>query len=366
MFKFNNKKGNNPFHLSSIKFHKKLWHNHCIDNERIILTNNHKLNILDFIRRYPYGLLMMIISSLIFSLGINIFVIRSQTIPTGLTAIPIVLSYIWPSIQNYFSLIYLAVNLPLIIIFFNKVKKSFIYLTLFWMICQIGWEQIINIKVINNFLIHHTTIVPGWTAQSSNNLWLVIVYTLIGVLLATIAIGLSWKFGGSSGGTDIISYYYSTRKQKAIGKFMLTISLSIAFCSLLLLFILGKTGLAQHSSINELFGIRTFATLIWVVTLSTGVNIIYPKYKKVLVTVYTTMHEDIRNHLNEIKYWHSFNIWEGISGYTGRKIQKIETVVLVLEVNFLIKHIKAIDPQSWITVREVSILSGKLDTTKID
>lgn len=346
-------------------FNKLKLNEHNIDRETLAIYSKQNLGLLSFVKMHPIGIIAMFFSSLIFNFGINFFIIRSQAIPTGLTAIPTVLVYIFSDFKPFFSFIYFAVNLPLLVFFFFKVKRSFIYLTATWMIFQIIWERIFNITEVSNFLMYHTEFVKGWNIKMEHNNWLVLFYTLIGAILSMIGIGISWKFGGSSGGTDIISYYYSTRKHKSIGTMMMLFSILIGIISFITIYIIGHFKQLENP-IRQLFGLRTISTLIWIFTLSIGVNIIFPKYKKVLITIYTTQSVEIIQHLNSISYWHSFNTWEGVSGYTGRKVNKIETIILLLEINYLTREVKNIDPKCFITKRDISIVTGKIDTTKID
>ncbi|MGY6171851.1 YitT family protein [Candidatus Mycoplasma pogonae] len=338
--------------------------------ERVTLKygQTEKFNIFRFIKDYPLSILMMFFASLLFNFGIHFFVVRAATIPSGVTSIPTILTYIFEELKPYFSILYLAFNLPILIYFWFKVKKSFIFLTASWMIFQIVWEQILLTGPIQHFLMSNTEIKSGWKISDGTDQWLALYYTFVGAVFATTGIGLTWKFGGSSGGTDVIVYFFSVKKQKPVGMFMLLVSITITFFSFLTIYLTGNFIKNPDNKIDKILGIKTISTIIWMLIISMGVNFIFPKYKKVLVSIYTTPEKQtkIMQHLLAINYWHSFNAWKGTSGYTNREVAKIETAALILEVNFLKREVKKIDPNCWIITRNINVISGKFDTTKID
>ncbi|MBN3534561.1 YitT family protein [Mycoplasma procyoni] len=343
---------------------------HAISKEIINLEHQTTpQTFLQVIKRKPFSIFMMLISSMMFSFGITIILSQSKTIPSGLTAIPTLITYIVPQTQPYFALLYLAFNLPLLIIFWKHLKKSFILLTVIWMLFQNLWQLVFNITEIHKFLVYHVSITPqNWNVENAlkdnSIVFPFIYYTVIGAILIGVSIGLAWKFGGSTGGTDIISYYYSTKKKKSIGKFMFIISLIIAFSSLLIFGILGHFDIG--GKIYRVLGIQVVSTMIYIFLTSIVVNWIFPKYKKVSISFYTAEPEKIVAHLKNMRYWHSYNIWEGTSGYTGKSTYKVKTVCLYLEAKPLIEQLKQIDPTIWVSIKPVLETSGLFDTSKIE
>lgn len=335
-----------------------------------INANNSSINIINIWKKKPFSIFMMFISSFLFSFGVSIFLSQGRTIPSGLTAIPTLITYLFHVTEPYFALMYIGLNIPLIILFRKYLKNSFIYLTIIWMIFQTLWGLILGLQPINSFLKDNVSIWKKWNVNDSlkqtKDLWPILYYTIMGASLMGIGIGIAWKFGGSTGGTDIISYYFSTKKKKPIGKFMMIISIIISFASLTIFGLLGHFDITEQGSINELLGIQVMATILYILLSASIVNKIYPKYKKVNITIYTSIPQEVMQHLSDIKYWHSYNMWSGISGYTKQAIHKIETIALYLEVKAIIKEIKKIDPNIWVSIKPIDNTLGKFDTSKID
>ncbi|WGI36954.1 YitT family protein [Mesomycoplasma lagogenitalium] len=358
----------------NLKFGKKINFD-AISKEIINIENqNQPKNLIEIIKKRPFSIFMMLISSFIFSFGISIVLFQSKTIPSGLTAIPTLITYIAPSTAPYFTLMYFGLNLPMFIIFWKKIKKSFLYLTLLWIIFQNLWALFFMIPIgewgnIHNFFVYHISIKSSWNIDqvllANDDLLPIIYYSVLGSILVGFSIGIAWKFGGSTGGTDIVSYFYSTKKKKPIGRLLFIISISIAFSSLIIFGSLGAFNIGS-GKIYRLFGVQLISTLIYIFMTSSIVNIIYPKYKKVCISIYTTEPEKISAHLKNINYWHSYSIWKGTSGYTGNDIYKVQTITLLLEVKPILRHLKQIDPKIWISLEPVIETTGLFNTSKVE
>ncbi|MGZ9454152.1 YitT family protein [Mycoplasma sp. AC157] len=341
-----------------------------LENELINTGDNNPKNFIDVCKKKPFSIFMMLVSSFLFTFSIVIVLAKAKTIPSGLTAIPTLITYIFSETKHYFSLLYLALNLPLIILFWKHLKRSFMYLTIIWMIFQNLWNLFFNITVVHDFLSNHITVESdNWDVvkalELNTDLWPILYYTFLGSVLIGVSIGLAWKFGGSSGGTDFISYYYSTKKRKPIGKILFSISISIAFVSLVLFGTLGYFNIGE-GKIHKILGIQVVSTIMYIFLTSMIVNLIYPKYKKVELTFHTSEPEKILAHLKVMKYWHSYNLWEGISGYTGKPTYKIKTIALYLEVKYIVNELKNVDPSIWISIKPVLETSGLFDTSRIE
>ncbi len=64
---------------------------------------------------YPY--FMIVLSAILFDIGIQVFVQVAQILPSGLSALTFVPSFINPLFIPYIPLMYLGANIPLVIIF---------------------------------------------------------------------------------------------------------------------------------------------------------------------------------------------------------------------------------------------------------
>ncbi|VEU59100.1 Uncharacterized BCR, YitT family COG1284 [Mesomycoplasma neurolyticum] len=308
-----------------------------------------------------------------FSFAINVIFAKSKTIPTGLTALPSIITYIIPETKPYFSLMFLAFNIPLIIFFWKKIKRKLIYMSLLWMAFQNIFNVIFNIEVLNKWLHFHFAVDQEFeemgidkVIEENKKIWPIIYYTFLGSTIIGLSLGIAWKNGATSGGSDFFTYYYSTKKKRSIGRVIIIFNLNVFIFSfiILILFTNFKIG---NTKIIHFFGVQAFSTILYIFISSYFINIIYPKYKKVEIDIYTTNNPNkILKYLKEINYWHSYNLWCGISGYTGNKIYKIKTICFYLESNWLLAEIYKVDPNIWVSFKNIERIKGNFDTSKMD
>lgn len=372
---------------------------------------------------YTKRLFFIFIASIIFNFGVVAFLNRGDTIPSGLSGFPMLAVLIaknngYPQIEKYFALMFLAVNVPLFLSYGLKEKKSFVFLTLAFMIFQIFVNMVFTmIPQVTHFINQYLNIVPGWRKQinvydSSGLLlgefensinWPILVNGFLGSLCAGTAIAIAWKNAGSTGGTDIVAYYYSTKKQKSVASVILIINLTAssvfliifgfaaphknvldlelmsdlinekAFSSrdnnILLVYLnhgFNYNSFAKCVSPRTIFGLREVSTFLYILINNVVLNIIYPKYKKVTLEISCKDPKEFVKYFKDIKYWHAYSIFEGKSGYTGSDIYIISTTLLLLETKSILSDLKMIDPNAWIAIKPVDNVSGLFDTKYVE
>ncbi|AFX74646.1 hypothetical protein MOS_744 [Mesomycoplasma hyorhinis SK76] len=330
-------------------------------NNEIFSLNSKPVTFKNFLRQKRWSIFIMLIASFLFTVVVHIFIQKAKVVPTGIAALPVLINLIWPSTVKFFSLLYLAFNIPLIIITYKYVRKSFIFLTVLGMLFQNLWTLVFEIDVIKKWI--DATISLRNLANKPQDTWEIIFYTLVGGIISGYGIGLGWKFGGSTGGTDFITNYISGKYKKSIGKMSFILSISFAVFSIVII------SLMKHYNFN--YGdpftfLQIIGTFIYLLITTTFLNKIYPKYKKMMLTIYTTHAEKIFKYLKETKYWHSFHLWKGISGYTQKEVQKIETIVFYIEIKAILQEVAKIDPVFWFSISPILTTSTRIDTSKID
>ncbi len=396
------------------------------------MINQNNITYWEFFKSNKKKLFWLIIASFFFAFGSTSLLTKAATIQTGLSAISMTISLIVPVTKPYLNFIYLLLNVPLIVIFWKKVKKQYIYATLTFLLTNaifgffIGFDfgTLINGKEmsldwlitqyvlvfcpptdyyeslyasekgINNVMTVNLYDYTGWLENQMNTNassgpvesilntiskgktlgvqkgWPIFVYSLAAVGLLGVAGAISWKCGGSTGGTDIIAYYYSTKKRKSIGSLTMLVGAIIVSVSLIVLWSLSSFAPDSiKNNINgfeSLFSLQTLSSALYVVLYGKIVNTIYPKYEKQIIKIDTVNLELITNFLKQIHYNHPYKIHTLTSGKTGQNIYSIETVVLVLEAEDLIKKIKTIDPTAWVSKVDVKKIYGKFDYSKVE
>ncbi|QSF13910.1 YitT family protein [Mycoplasma sp. Mirounga ES2805-ORL] len=350
-----------------------------------------------FIKDISIKLTYMFIAAIIFNFGVIAFLNKANTVPSGISGIAVLAIILHPNVEPWFAAIYLATNIPLFLIFSWRSKKSFTFLTIAFMLFQIITNLFFTtIPAVENFIKERINISPGWnsilefkdpvthviTKYENPDQWPIFLNGLIGSVFLGFAISIAWKHGGSTGGTDIIAYYFSTKKQKNISSILYIISF-LTTITFLLIFAFVKPH-APHLATNSIemiggvkhevvtvkpgviFGLREYTSLQYIFIVNIMIHFIYPKYKKVAVEIWTANPKKTIKFLKVIEYWHAYSIHTAESGYTGKPVYKIETTMLLFETKPFIKDLRRLDPTLWINVKKVHSIIGQFNTKFVD
>lgn len=292
------------------------------------------------------------LAAVLYTIGLQGFLQVAKTFATGVSAFGALPTFIWGNLIPYVSLIILALNIPILLFFWKKNKRRFMVKTIFFLVIQtlLGALFIIpSVRDIFSNLLHYPR-TDGWP---------IIVMALIGSTLIGFAVGLAWKFGGSTGGTDIITYYYSTKKQKSVGSILFVISLSILAFSF-------TVAVIVNEDMRKQWLVTLFSSLAYILVTTSIVNFVYPKYSKVELVITSDKIEEIWKALIKDEYWHSWRVVEYTSGFHKVKKKEIRTIIFLLESKEIIRFIQSIDPQAWISITEVVKVQGQLNQTVVD
>ncbi|CAM9119350.1 YitT family protein [Mycoplasma todarodis] len=324
------------------------------------------------VKKWTGIILILIISSFLFSFGLKMFVSSAKTFSSGLGALPQFLTYITDLDQKYFSILYFAFNIPFLIVFFFLVRKKFIILTFVWLLFQLSWGQLM--EVIPGISDADPFHIGKWAvAQEGKETtvglvkekWAIIVQPCVGAVITGTGTALAWKTGGSSGGADVITYYISTRKQKSPGVVATLVSLSIALTMIVIQTIMKNVPVGDDPA-QMLFGPITWGTLGYIFISSTILSKIYPRYKKVEVVISSTKVDQIVTYFKHTGYVHGYNVSMMKSGFTGKNVKTIRTVMLFLELKPIIKKLREIDPNVWISTTVVAGIIGNFNHKSVE
>ena len=298
--------------------------------------------------------IMIAFAAMLYSTAINMFYQPSGIFSAGIGSVVGLITFSYDKLVPFFSIIYLVLNIPIIIFFWKKVKRSFIYRTLFFLIVQGAFGFIFMIPAVSN--VSQNILGTGFDIQAHK--WPIFILPLGGSVLVGLSIATAYKYGASSGGTDIIVYYYSTKKKIAIGRLALMISLGLIMFSF-------STTIAIDSTKRENWYITILTTLLAVAISSMIIDIVYPKYSKRRLEIHSSKPALIKKQLDKITS-HSHYSSTITSGYTGKKRQVIHTTVLLLEIKRIRRELIKVDPKIWISDSRVERVFGKFNSDAVE
>lgn len=273
-----------------------------------------------------------IIGIFIYSLAINLFIVPNNLYTGGILGLSQLIRTAIISILNLkldfdiSSVIYYMINVPLFLIAYKKISKTFLFRTLF------------AVTINSLFLI----LIPIPSTPLIQDL---LANVLIGGTLAGIGIGMALSTGGSTGGTDIIGIVLSKKNNK---------------------FTVGNIGLVFNLLVYGICGIKYgIEIMIYSIIYSVFETIFIDKNhtqnicSEAFVFTKEKPEKMIKFINNELKRGATY--WEAIGGYTHTKTYIVYTVVSKYERMRLGRHIKDFDKKAFMVGDDGVEIKGIFD-----
>ena len=259
------------------------------------------------------------IACIIMAFNTNYFYLGNKLAQGGVSGLSLIIHYITEIDISY---IYLALNIPLIIVAYIFIGKDFVFKTLFATIILT-----IFLKVFGTF--------RGPIDD-------ILMASIFGGGINGIAIGIIFYAGGSSGGTDIIAKIINQHYGVAIGKVLLTIDFIILS---MVAFIFGK--------------VIFMYTLISLLVSAKMIDIIQEGiYSAKGVTIITNKEEELRKRIME-DTGRGITLINAKGAYTQKEIGMLYCVVGKYQLMKVKSIVKEIDPMAFMIVSQVHEVIGK-------
>ncbi len=266
--------------------------------------------------------------SMIYTLGITLFLQTAGLISTGLAGVAQIIDHIFNylHIPSTYGTIYLLINIPGIILGWTKIGKRFTIYSLF---------SILTVTVVSDlFPVIHVT----------NDIML---NSIFGGLLMGYGIGGLLKIGASSGGTDFYGVYLFEKYGMDFTRVNTIINVVIISFATLIFGV--EIGLYTILS----FYIRT-------VTLDT----VFTNNNKLTVWIIGRDLTKVSQYINQ-KLKHGTTIIPNVEGgYTRENKEVIMTILNQYEYAMLIEDLYKIDPSVFINVTETYKIHGNFKAVK--
>ncbi|MFA5421921.1 MAG: YitT family protein [Bacilli bacterium] len=313
---------------------------------------------LKYIVEYVIALIMCALSAAVFAVGLVSFLTPSaaslsfvsggvsgisQTI--SLAAALIFGSGVEPYRDLIYSIAYVAINIPIVILAFRKIGIRFAVLTLvnvaFVSLFATTFRLIPFLNELGTFVNEH----GGMLSRA---------------LFAGICTGLSsaiaFKFELSAGGADVIGYYVSLKKSTPTGKYIMIINTAIIIVYGLLMAVSPNLISEQGSPWILAFSGVLFS-IVYLFTSMLVIDFINVRNKKVQIQIVTK--NDNLHTLLLANVPHGATIIKGIGAFSGEPRSIINMVVSSYETKKVIALIRQIDPESFINVSNLQQVYGR-------
>lgn len=294
----------------------------------------------------PKTLFMLALGSLIYVLGINYFIVPANIFSAGLMGlaqefaqtINHIFSFGWSNTSSQYLTVqtfaYWSLNLPALILGFTKVGKKFTTKTL---ICSF-----VFIPLFMNILVPESSLlldIDGQLTLASQVLSAVVGGTLTGM-----GMGIIFRYGGSSGGTDIVATYLALFKDKSFGKYNLMINLVVITWAVILF--------------ND-FKVAILL-LILIFVQSRAVDYFYNFHDKVTLFAITTKEDELREIVLSTTD-RTYTKLNATLGYSQTEAALLMIVINKEELDLAINAFKKADPDCFIDVISTASISGNFE-----
>ncbi len=185
--------------------------------------------------------------------------------------------------------------------------------------------------------------------------------TLMGGIMAGLGIGMSMSVGGSTGGTDIIALIVNKYRNISLGKMILIMDVVIILSSLLF---------PSYTKSGELVGwadkITNVVYGLILVTVNSHVVDLYisGSRQSVQLMILSRKYEEIADAITyDLK--RGVTVMPANGWYTKQASHVLLVITRKTDLNILLRYIKSIDPDAFLSVSSVSGVYGKgFDTIK--
>ena len=318
---------------------------------------------------YGTAFLASVISAAIFSFGIVCFMNPTLTSGTTLELVSggssglaqVIASLlrvfgvdIEPGNTLFFSIAYLIVNTPLIILAFKGIGIRFASFTLVNVLFVFLFSNIFK----GQFFQEVATVINNHGGFLSR--------ALFAGMCTGLSSAIAYKFETSAGGFDIVSYYVSLRKSTTAGKYSVIINAIIISMFYLIFGFTGNNASGGEFSQYSTWAIAVscvFFSVVYLFTVMLVIDAINIRNKKVQIEINTT-NTDLPSMLLA-RIPHGVTVVKAKGGYSGQDRLLIYIVVSSLELKSAIKLVKEVDPHSFVTVKSLIQVYGRFFSQKV-
>jgi uncharacterized membrane-anchored protein YitT (DUF2179 family) len=262
------------------------------------------------------------LGSLLVAIAMNLFLIPANIYSSGFTGVAQLLSKVlsdYTPINVSLGFLLLLLNIPVAILGWRKVGKSF---TVY---------SFISVALSSLFLI----LIP--IKQVSEDILLNAVF---GGVISAIGVGITLKWGASTGGVDIIAMVLSRMKDKPVGPYMFILNGLIV----------GTAGV--------LFGWeKALYTLVTLYTATRVIDSIHTRHAKLTAMIITKKADEMKKAIQE-RLIRGITILPAKGAFSNESREMLMIVITRYELFDLERILKEVDPNAFTNIIQTTNIYG--------
>ncbi len=288
---------------------KKIWEKHEMGGFILLMNEAKKV-------------VVVIMGALLVAVAMNIFLIPAQVYSSGFTGVAQLLSSMlksYASVHISTGILILILNVPVTLLAWKKVGKSFTF------------YSFLSVILLSLFM----EIIP--VTEMSPNILLNAVFG--GVVLA-VGVGITLKYGASTGGMDIIAMLLSRSKDKPVGTYLFILNGVIIIVA------------------GFLYGAeKSLYTLVTLYATTRVVDAIHTHHEKLTAMIVTKKSDEMKMAIQE-RLVRGITIVPAKGAFTNENREMLIIVITRYELYELEKVIKNIDPNAFTNILVTSNVIG--------
>ncbi len=267
--------------------------------------------------------LLITVGGVIFALGYAVFLIPHKIVPGGVSGIAMIIRFLY---NTPVGIITILLNIPLFILALRVLGLQF-------GVRSIG--AIIYTNLLIDFLVYQVQI-----QTPTDN---VVLAALYGGILLGIGLGLIFRGGASTGGTDIVGQIFSRYTNLSVGMWIMIVDFAV----------ITTAGITTHSIELALLGyLALFLSSKVIDLILEGID-----YARAAFVV-STRTDEITDQIYE-KMKRGVTILDGHSPYSKEKRPVLMCVITKKETPFFRSMIKQVDKDAFVIFTDVFEVVGK-------
>ena len=267
-------------------------------------------------------LIIVIIGAFIFAFSMNYFLIPADVYSSGFSGMSQLLSRLF---SDYFNIHIsvgfwlLLLNIPVIILGWRKVGKTFTLYSFISVIFSSVFLNLIPIKELSDDIL---------------------LNAVFGGVIGAIGVGMTLRIGASTGGMDIIAVYLSRVTEGSVGRFTLILN------SLIII------------SAGFLFGWeKSLYTLVGLFSSSKVIDILHTQAQKLTAMIVTKNSKDLKQAILT-RLTRGATVVPAHGAYSNEGRDMLITVISRYELFELRKIIKEVDPKAFTNIVKTDSVIG--------
>ncbi|MFD6438937.1 YitT family protein [Peribacillus sp. NPDC060186] len=267
-------------------------------------------------------ILIVIVGAFLNAIAMNFFLIPANVYASGFTGVAQLLSRIIGSFAPFnisTGILLLLLNIPVTILAWRKVGKSFTFYSFLSVILMSLFMEIIPIT--------------RWSPD-------ILLNAVFGGVIAAVGVGITLKYGASTGGMDIIAMLLSRKKDKPVGTYLFLLNGVIIV-----------TAGAVYGPEKALY------TLVTLYTSTRVVDAIHTRHEKLTAMIITKKSEELKQAIHA-KLVRGITRVPAKGAFTNESKEMLLIVITRYELYNLERIIKEVDPHAFTNIIETSGIVG--------